>query len=290
MSCRVFFICYHIINLKSSKPEYTSLDKLDFEYDLPLWSGASLEARATFFIPTRDNNSFYRASKDYKGAQLYMLELNQSVLGGFNKTVLQYFHGSNANYSAFGTGNWLDYTGASNKAYRWTLINFGVVNFTERFGMMHQIYGTVSGGYDNNLGSDNYTDKDSDKAFSLVVRPFYKLTKMTRLYLEAGFYTESVKYKHANLDLLGNFYGSKTENTQGQKYTLAYAITPDAGNFWSRPEIRFYVSYLHAKNGDLSSYGNQAVSGSGIVNGQYLNYTHFKNSETVFGIQAEAWW
>ena len=99
--------------------------------------------------------------------------------------------------------------------------------------------------------------------FQLVVRPYLKLTKMTRLLAEGGFFTSTDKY----ID------GSKV-NKQVQKYTLAYAITPDAGNFWSRPEIRFYGTYLHSNGAvDLSEWGKTNKTNTFIV-----------------GAQVEAWW
>lgn len=86
---------------------------------------------------------------------------------------------------------------------------------------------------------------------------------MTRLLAEGGFFTSTDKY----ID------GSKV-NKQVQKLTLAYALTPDAGNFWSRPEIRFYGTYLHSNGAyDLSEWGKAQ-----------------KNNAFVVGVQAEAWW
>ena len=124
--------------------------------------------------------------------------------------------------------------------------------------MFHVIASTFADGYDNSI-----TSKDSDKAFQLVVRPYLKLTKMTRLLAEGGFFTSTDKY----ID------GSKV-NKQVQKFTLAYALTPDAGNFWSRPEIRFYGTYLHSNGGyNLSEWGKAQ-----------------KNNAFVVGVQAEAWW
>ena len=204
-----------------------------------------------------------------------MIELNQGYSLGLNKSVVRYMHGNvdqtgdansgptkmGAQYNSIGGdatyNTWGNNSGDKN-AYRWQFYNFGETHFTENVGMFHVIAGTFADGYDNNI-----TSKDSDRAFQLVVRPYLKLTKMTRLLAEGGFFTSTDKY----ID------GSKV-NKQVQKYTLAYAITPDAGNFWSRPEIRFYGTYLHSNGAyNLSEWGKAQ-----------------KNNAFVVGVQAEAWW
>ena len=71
--------------------------------------------------------------------------------------------------------------------------------------------------------------------------------------------------------------GSK-DIARGQKYTLAYAIATDLSMF-SRPELRFFVSYLNAHDYDkghgVSSYDDPLKS--------YQN-------DYCIGVQAEAWW
>ena len=95
---------------------------------------------------------------------------------------------------------------------------------------------------------------------------------MTRFYIEAGMYTKSEQY----IDQLDN------KNIQMQKLTAAYAITPDASNFWSRPEIRFYVTYIHANHEadviDAWGAGETLQKSDNYVNKQDL----------AFGAQVEA--
>lgn len=166
-----------------------------------------MQLRHTSMIPHRDSDGYMKyahAEHDYKGAQRYAIDLSQGFSLGWNKTVVIYDHGSNANLGAFGTGSWIDQSGASNNAYRWSFLNFGVVNFTQHFGLAHNIYATFSDGYDNNVGSTNVTTKKSDKSFQLVLRPFYQLTKMTKVELEGTFYTTSTKnYVYNDARMLG---------------------------------------------------------------------------------------
>ena len=274
----------------------------DVRYIVPAWDGASFDLRATFYVPTRDTNEGvkkYQNAKDtYKGAQAYYVALNQGFSTGWNKTVVKYAHGTNANYGAFGNDQWLDRSGASNTAYRWSLYNFGDTKITDKFGFFHVIYATKAGGFDNNYDHTAINDgkvvhdynKQSDKAFQLVVRPYLQLTKMTRLYAEAGFYVESTK-KLATAKGVDGWAGSKTTTAQGQKYTLAYAICPDASNFWSRPEFRVYGSYVHgnAYGQDYSTYGNTGGTVE-FANGYKKSYSGSNSHDFLFGVMAEAWW
>ena len=113
---------------------------------------------------------------------------------------------------------------------------------------------------------------------------------MTRLYAEAGFYVESTK-KLATAKGVDGWAGSKTTTAQGQKYTLAYAICPDASNFWSRPEFRVYGSYVHgnAYGQDYSTYGNTGGTVE-FANGYKKSYSNSNNHDFLFGVMAEAWW
>ena len=142
----------------------------------------------------------------------------------------------------------------------WRLINFGDVHFTKEFGMFHVAQ------YAHSSGFNSY---DSERSVNLVVRPYYQFTKMTKLLAEVGWFADK---KSANTDDKGvQSYVSK----HGSKYTLAYAISPDASNFWSRSEFRFYVSH---------------VSVSDNMN---IGPTHEwvrQTSDNMFDAQVEAWW
>ena len=287
------------VTVNGGKPEFASVHMIDVQYDHALWDGANLELRGTYFIPQRDTNEnakqWYSATADYDQAQLFAAELTQGFSAGWNKTVVQFAHGSNVKWGAFGTPAWLDTDGDANHAYRWTLINTGDIHFTPDFGLNHVFYASYASGYDNNVffnarNANQYAGKrKSDTSVQLVVRPYYRLTKMTRLYVEAGFYAATEKNYTYNADY--DVFGTANTTSQGQKYTLAYAITPDAGNFWSRPELRFFVTYLHGnENGqDFSSFGS--VGGKLEQDGQTIaQYSNTKTSNTLFGVQAEAWW
>lgn len=68
--------------------------------------------------------------------------------------------------------------------------------------------------------------------------------------------------------------GADSQTARGQKYTLAYAIAPGK-EILSRPELRFYVSYINSSDGEDISNNSGSASYDDNWN---------------FGIQAEAWW
>ena len=284
----------------TGKPSKVALHFFDVEYDFPVWDGANMEIRNTYMLPRKDSdNSWYTA--ETKGTNNLMIELNQGYSLGWNKTVLQYQYGPQAGMNVFGFQRWGagdGQSGLADSAWGINLLNFGETHFTENFGMFHVIGAHFAGGrdglatYENgaltNVKESSFKDK---KAFQLVVRPYYKLTKMTRLLLEAGFYTESTTHwaKASVNDI--NYVTENTSNVQAKKVTLAYALTPDAGNFWSRPELRFYVSYLKGGNdqGTLGQYGNADYTVSSVTDERF-GYSHKKTNQFIFGAQAEAWW
>lgn len=223
--------------------------------------GASLQLGATYLEAEKDKNGYYRTYTIEKENSIgdglnLSAELNIGLLGGFNKTVVQSFSGSSAADVHYGTGASV----FNDEGQGWRFINWGDVHFTKEFGMFHVAQ------YAHSSGFKSY---DSERSVNLVVRPYYQLTKMTKLLAEVGWFADK---RTANTDDKGvQSYVSK----HGSKYTLAYAISPDASNFWSRPEFRFYVSH---------------VSVSDNMN---IGPTHEwvrQTSDNMFGAQVEAWW
>ncbi|MGN0916102.1 MAG: carbohydrate porin [Succinivibrio sp.] len=282
------------------KPSKVALHFFDVEYDFPVWDGANMEIRNTYLLPKKDSdNSWYKA--ETKGTNNLMIELSQGFSAGWNKTVLQYQYGPQAGMNVFGFQRWGagdGQTGLADSAWGFNLMNFGEIHFTENFGMFHVIAGHYAGGRDGRAYYENglltaveQSSFKERKAFQLVVRPYYKLTKMTRLLLEAGFYTESTT--EWSMKKVGdlNFVDTPTKNSQAKKVTVAYALTPDAGNFWSRPEIRFYATYLKGGNeqGTLGQYGAANYTVQSATDANY-SYKHQKNNQFLFGAQVEAWW
>jgi len=185
-----------------------------------LWDGASLELGADYAM-SNETDSF---TGDKEEGLMLTAELTQGLMGGFNKTVLQYGTDSWGAGKVAGAG--MD--GAD--AFR--LINHGVVSFGEKVDFSHMI--RYSSGSDVASGqTDDHTN------FAVVVRPSYKWTANHKTILE-----------------LGTYSGTNADGTDvgGQKYTIAQAITAGS-SFWARPEIRVYASYL--TNAEADSFAEK---------------------------------
>ena len=108
---------------------------------------------------------------------------------------------------------------------------------------------------------------------------------MTRAYVELGHYAKSTAKDHA----------AEHDNERLQKATIAYSITPDAGNFWSRPEIRIYATYLHGNDNSMNYQGmkyDDVFVGEGKNKGKvvYTNCSGKQTSAFNAGVMFEAWW
>ena len=244
-----------------NKPAKVKVNTYDVRYEFPVWDGASLQLGATYLEAEKDKNGSYRTYTIEKENSIgdglnLSAELNIGLLGGFNKTVVQSFSGSSAADVHYGTGSSVYY----DEGQGWRLINWGDVHFTKEFGMFHVVQ------YAHSSGFKSY---DSERTVNLVVRPYYQLTKMTKLLAEVGWFADKKTY---NTDDKGV---QSYESKHGSKYTLAYAISPDASNFWSRPEFRFYVSHVSVSDNMNIGPTNEWVR---------------QTSDNMFGAQVEAWW
>lgn len=186
-----------------------------------LWDGASLEVGADYAL-SNETDEFTGSVEE---GLMVTAEITQNLLGGFNKTAIQY--GTDAWGAGKVSGSAID--GAS--AFR--IINHGVISLSDKVDLSHMI--RYSSGSDVEAGqTDDVTN------LSIVIRPSYKWSENHKTILELGGYTGT------------NADGS---DVGGQKYTIAQAITAGPG-FWARPEIRAYVSYL--TNDEEKSFANNS--------------------------------
>lgn len=262
--------------------------------------GAWTEFGFTYVMPKKgegdDRNGQVSFYEGYNGqfnlgdAYMATAQFSQSFNGGWNKTIVQYTTGGLAHHAIDIGDLWMDFWHNSDNAKGLNIINTGVTTICENLSMLHVVaYGvenhvsedyTVTSFYGQkgdvsskltNASENGYTPIDRKDSFRVVVRPSYQLTKYTRLLAEIGAYWNHTKYA-----------GQDKVLERQQKYTLAYAIAPTADIF-SRPEVRFFVTYLHASDWDKTD----ANWTKGIRNADGDKY--YKDNY-IFGIQAEAWW
>ena len=265
-------------------PSRTATNMFDVEYGFAPFDSSWASVGYTLVAPQRYASEYsnygYKVEKEVGNSHLFTAVLGESLLGGWNNTVVRYVKGSTA-----GSGFWQHtYTDSKDSSsYNIDIIDFGTVNFTENFNMLYHTWFNFSK-VKNSLDNKETHGRD----FQLVLRPQYKLTKMTRLILEAGMYTSS-----SDTTVFGD--ESERGNTQQQKLTLAYGITPDAGNVMSRPEIRFFATYKHFghNEGRTGTYDHdytvnlmdKATAKASTVDSLYTG----RKTEVYFGAQAEAW-
>lgn len=223
---------------------------------IPLWTDASLEVGYDFAManPTDLQD---KQNPNINDGHMLTAELTQSMLGGFNKTVVQYFMDGLAaqgvSYGA-GSGSGLQSNSSSGDGFR--LINWGVLPVGDKVEFGHQlIYAQAK---DFTERGTQYDDKDT---FSAVVRPMYKWNDVMKTIAEVGYFKDNQTTK-----------GGVESSTDGTKYTLAQAWSAGS-SWWARPEIRVFASYVQQD-------GQFRADSNGVQQDDAWN----------FGVQAEAWW
>ena len=261
------------------RPSKITNNIFDTSYRFSVGAESFLDLGYTFIAPQRYASEYsnygYKMKDEIGNSHLVLAKLDTKLFNSVsNTTVLRYVRGSTAE-GGFGAHTYGVHS-QDDSSYNIDLINHGYAQLSDRIGMFYHTWFNFAR-TTNNIG-DNDT-RTVSRAFQLVVRPHYKLTKMTRLELEAGMSTK--------LTATDNYV--KNENSfsdsQAQKLTLAYAITPDAGAQWATPELRFFVTYKHYNDSHVGTYGN----GFKVEhNGEKVKLYEGRKTETFFGAQVEA--
>ena len=233
------------------------VDYFNADYTFGVWDGAELLVKDTYGVVTRQSGIVH-SKDDYGNNNRFNVELHVGSSNFWNSTSFEWFHGSNAWVDS--CGGWADVKSGQKSANTYRLINQGWSKLNSSFGFEHIVTYAYGSGYD---------DDHHETLLKAVVRPTLKLTKMTKLVAELG------AFRKASKDSEGD-----QSATNGQKYTLAYCITPDTDNLLSGPAIKFFVSYIHADN------DGEQVEDITAFNKFYPEVNH----NTMFGVQAEGWW
>ncbi len=203
-------------------------NNFDVRYSgINLWSDASLEVGINYNKANPTDTQ--EKGVDFKDSVMGTAELTQgNLLGGFNKTVLQYgTNGFGQQMAALGAGHYTN-TKSDDGVKGYRIINWGVVAPTESFEIGHQLVYAAS----------SYDSQDDHKIWNAVVRPMYKWDNHMKTIFEAGIFDE----KNAPAD-------TGTVDKAGSKLTVAQAWSAGS-SFWARPELRVYASYLKDSKND----------------------------------------
>ena len=252
--------------------------KLDARWNgIPVGPLGNLDASVIYALPfiseQQEANAAgnARANRANSGA-LVTLDLNTAVnsdsVNLMNHFVVQYgtngfgYIGQNGNHAGDNYSPDIDDTGVR-------VINWGTLD-AGNFGLGYSlIWAHVDNGDDHKAAGATWTTERSGWIYSIVLRPEYKWTEFTRTTLELGYSAQKTNGWVAN---------TKYEDPDVYKVTLAQQFTPGKG-FWTRPAIRFYVSY---------------IGGDEFAEGWAVGYKN-KNKDgdeyqITVGTQVEAWW
>ena len=236
-----------------------NVNTLDVRYaGIPLWSDATLEVGADYAIANPSDKQKGSSNPQYKNAKdgvMLTAEMTANVLGGFNKSAVQYgTEGYSKVFAFWGDGSWYG-AEAKDGADGFRLINWGVIPMGDKVEMGHQlVYG---------VGNEMWETNDKWETMSAVVRPAYKWDDFNKTIFEGGYFVD----KNKSTD------GSAKEDS-GYKLTLAQAWSAGA-SWWARPEIRVFASYVGFDKNEMA--------------GTPFNSNTSKDTWN-FGVQAEAWW
>ncbi|MBW7570304.1 carbohydrate porin [Succinivibrio faecicola] len=267
------------------RPSKTTNNIFDVSYAFPVGAETSLDLGYTFIAPQRYASEYsnygYKLKDEVGNSHLVLGRLDTKLFNCVNNTtVLRYVRGSTAEGGY--TAHTYDVHSQDDSSYSIDLINHGYAKLTDRIGMHYHTWFNFAR-TTNNIGAND--SKEVSRSFQLVLRPYYKLTKMTRLELEAGMSTKvTANDNYAEKDLTKK---NSFSDSQAQKLTLAYAITPDAGAIWAAPIIRFFATYKHYNDDHVGTYGN-GFKVENVATRKPVQLYEGRKTETFFGAQVDA--
>lgn len=259
------------VNKKTAGTEITKvrredvdINEIELRYrDIPLWQDALFAINARYSAP---NKSKLQDDVTVKNAWLGSVVLRQNnFFGGFNQLTLQTATNSvashlaniNTNNPEFAANANNDYIGKHNggKAYR--LVSEGEAYLFDNVIVAHALALTTGKdvySYDLNLPHTDFT------SFKSAVRPAYIWDQYNQSGVEIGYFRQK------------NKVNGRTYKEEGYKTTLYHSFKVGESILSSRPDIRFYLSYIESLNNDISKFE---------FNG--------KKHQISFGVQTEVW-
>ena len=269
-------------------PTNRNVYKLDARWNgIPVGFG-TIDAAVIYALPfisdhQRDIDGTSRSTQANSGA-LVTLEHNSAVntdsVNLMNKFVVQYgtngfaYVGQFKNHAGENYSPDIDIQGVR-------LIDWGTLD-AGNFGLGYSLmWGHINVGEDHKANGNNaWTYDRSGWEYSVVLRPEYKWTEFTRTTLELGY------SKMKATDWVAN---TGDDDPDAYKVTLAQQFTPGKG-FWTRPAIRFYVSYLSGTQLNKGNNYHSAIDGTWIAGKAFKDANDGHNYQVTVGTQVEAWW
>ncbi|WP_406640747.1 carbohydrate porin [Pectobacterium brasiliense] len=242
---------------------------VDIRYKgIPLWDDATLSLIGKYAQANKsnvqNNNEIDGLSYKLKDAWTAGVILRQGLYnGGFNEFTVQgasnsiasgFANISDANPTYSRNGDY--YGNHSGNAFR--AISQGEMYLRDDVIMANAlVYSQGNDIYSYDTGA--HTDFNSIRA---VLRPAYIWDKFNQTGVELAYFNQTNKANGVNY------------HESGYKTTLYHALKVDTSILNSRPEIRFYGSYLKIEDNDISK----------------ATFNDSKSDQFSVGVQAEVWW
>ncbi len=269
------------------EPLNRNVYKLDARWNgINLGALGALDASAIYALPAISDHQRERLSDTGRAntansGALITLDLGSnfgSTINVNNHFITQWGNNGFAYVGAYKNGAGDNYT-PDVDANGIRLIDWGTLDWGSNFDLGYSLFWShLDSGKNHGVKGDAWTYTRSGWEYSIVLRPEYKWTEYTRTTLELG-YSEMKKTD----------WVSPKDNPDLYKITLAQQFTPGKG-FWSRPAIRFYVSYL---SGDQVAHSNKyyaAYDGNWQAGKMFRDAQNGHSYQFTFGTQVEAWW
>ncbi|NEG61982.1 carbohydrate porin [Pantoea agglomerans] len=258
--------------LMSGKYQQVNTNSVEIRYrDVPLWDRASLELSGRYTKTNKndtnhknDDNGNYNDVKDSWLASAILRQkfsdggFNEFTLQGANNSIASGFtrlNGANPSFSNNGSG---DYYGKHTNGTALRIISQGENYLSPDIIMAHAlVYAKGTDVYSYDTGAHN-----NFNSLRAVVRPAYIWNLNNQTGIELGWFRQK------------NIADSKQYIESGYKTTLYHSFKVNTSILTSRPEIRFYGTYLKVAENDISRF----------------EFADAKSDQFSIGVQAEVWW
>lgn len=253
-----------------AKPKQVNTNTIELRWrDIPVWENAKFSLHGKYaFANQSDDVKDAQSSGDYyklKDSYLALAMLRHDFSdGGWNEFTLQAADNSIA--SAFALindsnpsygfrGNYAGDKGGT--AYR--VISQGENYITPRVIVAHALsFADGEGIFDVDK---NQSDTDF-WSFNSAVRPAYIWNDFNQTGVELGYFKQVNTHNHIEAQ------------EQGYKTTLFHTLKVGKSMLNSRPEIRFYSTYINSVDNEISKF----------------KFNDNNHDQLSFGVQAEVWW
>ena len=246
-------------------------NSVDLRYrNIPLWQDGSLSLMGKYAFANKtddqkrneSNNSYFEMKDTWMATAIVRQELDRK---GFNEFTLQVANNSYASsFSNFsGASNSMAqgryYYGDHTNGLAWRLISQGEMYLADRIIMANALvwsHGEDVYSYESGARSDF-------NSFRVVIRPAWIWDTWNQTGVELGWFAQKNTTQQGQ-DLKESAY----------KTTLYHALKVGESLLGSRPEIRFYGTYINIIDNELSQF----------------RFNDNSKNEFMAGVQAEVWW